>query len=104
MATGTPSGSVELMLMGVLRHGPAHGYAIIAALRERSEGALDYAEGTIYPVLHRLERSGIVQSSVDVVRGRRRRTYALTAEGRREFATQRRDWEVFVATMRAVIA
>jgi len=38
------------------------------------------------------------------VRGRRRRTYALTAEGRREFATQRRDWEVFVATMRAVIA
>ena len=96
--------NVDLLLMGVLRHGPAHGYAIIAALRERSEGDFELAEGTIYPALHRLEKAGLVASSVDVVQGRRRRTYALTPRGRKEFAAQRREWQGFVASMQAVIA
>ena len=89
--------------MGVLRHGPAHGYAIIAALRERSAGEFDLAEGTIYPALHRLEQADLVESSVEVAQGRRRRTYALTSRGRKEFATQRRQWQGFVTGMQAVI-
>ena len=95
---------VDLLLLGVLRHGPAHGYAIIAALRERSDGEFDFPEGTIYPALHRLERSGLVASDVELAQGRRRRTYSLTAQGRKEFATQRREWEGFVANMQAVLA
>lgn len=97
-------GSLDLLLMGVLRRGPAHGYAIIAALRERSHGAFDLAEGTIYPALHRLERAGLVASSVEIVQGRRRRTYALTARGRTEFAAQRREWQRFVTHMQAALA
>lgn len=89
--------------MGVLRHGPAHGYAIIAALRERSAGEFDFPEGTIYPALHRLERSGLIGSEVDLSQGRRRRTYALTARGRKEFAAQKREWQRFVSGMQAVI-
>ena len=104
MASSIPAKNVDLMLMGVLRRGPAHGYAIITALRERSDGAFDLAEGTIYPALHRLEASGFVASSVEVSQGRRRRTYALTERGRKEFATQRRDWQGYVASMQAVIA
>ena len=104
MASSIPAKNVDLMLMGVLRRGPAHGYAIITALRERSDGAFDLAEGTIYPALHRLEASGLVASSVEVSQGRRRRTYALTERGRKEFATQRRDWQGYVASMQAVIA
>lgn len=96
--------NVELLVMGVLRHGPAHGYAIIAALRERSDGEFDLPEGTIYPALHRLERAGLVESAIELAQGRRRRTYALTARGRKEFATQRRQWQGFVASMEAVIA
>jgi DNA-binding PadR family transcriptional regulator len=102
--SGTVKPNVELLLMAVLRHGPAHGYGIITALRDRSDGEFDLAEGTIYPALHRLERAGLVESSVDVAQGRRRRTYALTARGRKEFATQRRDWHGFVASMQAVIS
>ena len=49
MASNQVKGSLELLLMGVLQHGPAHGYAIIAALRDRSDGEFDLAEGTIYP-------------------------------------------------------
>jgi DNA-binding PadR family transcriptional regulator len=102
---GTPvKNNVDLLVMGVLRHGPAHGYAIIAALRDRSEGKFDLAEGTIYPALHRLEQAGWIESSVEMAQGRRRRTYALTARGRKEFTAQRRDWQGFVATMQAVIA
>jgi DNA-binding PadR family transcriptional regulator len=95
---------VDLLLMGELRHGPAHGYAIIAALRDRSDGEFDLAEGTIYPALHRLERAGLIDSSLELAQGRRRRTYALTAQGRKEFANQRRAWRNYVASMQAVIA
>ena len=49
MASNQVKGSLELLLMGVLQHGPAHGYAIIAALRDRSDGEFELAEGTIYP-------------------------------------------------------
>ncbi|HKC28469.1 MAG TPA: PadR family transcriptional regulator [Jatrophihabitans sp.] len=104
MVAGLLKNNVDLMLMGVLRRGPAHGYAIIAALREHSDGGFDLAEGTIYPALHRLERAGLIESSLESAQGRRRRTYALTARGRKEFATQRRAWQSYVANMQAVIA
>jgi DNA-binding PadR family transcriptional regulator len=96
--------NVDLMLMGVLRRGPAHGYAIITALRELSDGEFDLAEGTIYPALHRLERAGLVDSSVESAQGRRRRTYALTAHGRKEFVTRRQSWQNYVANVQAVLA
>ena len=79
-------------------------YAIIAGLREGSGGEFDLAEGTIYPALHRLERAGLIESSIESAQGRRRRTYALTARGRKEFASQRRAWRSYVANMQAVIA
>ena len=79
MASGPLKNNVDLLIMGVLRHGPAHGYAIMAALRERSDGEFDLAEGTLYPALHRLEQAGVIESSIDIAQGRRRRTYELTA-------------------------
>jgi DNA-binding PadR family transcriptional regulator len=104
MWSAQPTNNVDLLLMGVLRRGPAHGYAIITALRERSDGEFELAEGTIYPALHRLERSGLIESAIESVQGRRRRTYALTARGRKEFASRRRAWQGYVASMQAVIA
>jgi DNA-binding PadR family transcriptional regulator len=103
MVSGQVKGSLDLLLMGVLRRGPAHGYAIIAALRERSDGEFELAEGTIYPALHRLEQAGLVASSVQLVSGRRRRTYTLTARGRSAFAARRQEWRGFVAGMQAVL-
>ena len=96
-------GSLELLVMGVLRHAPAHGYAIITALRDRSDGEFDLAEGTIYPALHRLERAGLISGSWLLVSGRRRRMYALTTRGQREFAAQRTHWLAFVRGMQAVV-
>ena len=57
-------GHLDLLLLEILaRTGEAHGYALISALKEGSEGRFDLPEGTVYPALHRLERSGLVSSS-----------------------------------------
>src|SRR5258707_4013358 len=86
-------GHLDLMLLATLRDvGPAHGYAVIASLRERSLGAFDLPEGTVYPALHRLERDGLIDSEWDARAPRRRRVYQLTTTAAQALAAQRRDW------------
>jgi DNA-binding PadR family transcriptional regulator len=70
------------MILAVIASGSLHGYAIIEELRRRSEGVLSLPEGTVYPALHRLERSGLLSSSWSEGGNRRRRIYSLTANGR----------------------
>lgn len=96
-------GHVDLLLLSVLEDAPAHGYALVEALRERSEGAFELAEGTVYPSLYRLERRGLVSSRWDAVGGRRRRIYRLTAGGRRSLERQRSEWRAFVQAVEAVV-
>ena len=55
-------GHLDLLLLAILAEGPAHGYAIIEALRRKSKGTFDLPEGTIYPALHRLERQDLLHS------------------------------------------
>ncbi len=96
-------GHLDLLLLSVLAAGPAHGYAIITALRERSEGAFDLGEGTIYPALHRLETAGLLASDWADGAGRRRRMYALTAKGAKALVAERGQWRRFAAAMQAVM-
>lgn len=96
-------GHLDGLLLGVLSGGPAHGYALIAELRVRSGGVFDLPEGTVYPALHRLERAGLVSSDWAAGSTRRRRVYALTANGRRELAAQRRTWSTFARAMSSVM-
>jgi DNA-binding PadR family transcriptional regulator len=88
-------GNLDLLLLGVLSAGPAHGYSVIASLKQRSDGEFDLAEGTVYPALHGLEASGHVQSSWQSVDGRRRRVYRLSDAGARELADQTVQWRRF---------
>src|SRR5258708_38117890 len=86
-------GHLDLMLLATLRDvGPAHGYAVIASLRERSLGAFDLPEGTVYPALHRLERDGLIGSEWDARASRRRRVYQLTTAGAKALAAKRQAW------------
>jgi DNA-binding PadR family transcriptional regulator len=103
MASAHLKGSLDLLVLGVLRDGPTHGYGVITALRYRSAGEFDLAEGTVYPALHKLETAGFIRSRWDASSGRRRRVYALTERGEREFATQRADWLAFLRGMHAVV-
>ncbi len=96
-------GHLDMLLLAALTTGAAHGYAIITALRERSGGTFDLPEGTIYPALHRLEQSGLLWSSWNVVGGRRRRVYELTKRGRTVLAEQREAWWAFSGAVKAVL-
>jgi PadR family transcriptional regulator, regulatory protein PadR len=96
-------GNLDLLLLSILSAGPAHGYAIISALRDRSGGTFDLPEGTIYPALHRLEDSGLLASSWAQAEGRRRRIYGLTDKGVAALAAQQTEWRKFATGMHAVL-
>ena len=69
----------------------------------RSQGRLDLPEGTVYPALHRLERSGLLASDWSST-GRRRRVYRLTTKGERELGIRRQRWREFASTVETVLA
>src|SRR5262245_25349697 len=86
---------LELLVLTTLRDGPGHGYSIIRAIRDRSGGEFELLEGSLYPLLHRLERSRFVTSSWSNVAGRKRRVYELSAKGAEALEEHERDWRRF---------
>ena len=96
-------GNLDLLLLSVLAAGPAHGYAIISALRDRSGGTFDLPEGTVYPALHRLEVAGLLASSWAEADGRRRRIYGLTDKGAAALAAERTEWRRVAAGVQTVL-
>jgi DNA-binding PadR family transcriptional regulator len=96
-------GHLDLLLMSVLSRGPGHGYEVITRLRDRSDGAFELPEGTVYPALHRLEEAGLLASTWDVVSGRRRRIYRLTAAGEAALSAEARQWQEFSGSMTRVL-
>ncbi|GAB3391896.1 helix-turn-helix transcriptional regulator [Humibacter soli] len=96
-------GNLDLLLLSALSSGPAHGYHVITALKTRSEGEFDLAEGTVYPALHSLESAGLVQSDWQSVEGRRRRVYRLSDTGAKELADQAVQWRRFSVAVDNVI-
>jgi DNA-binding PadR family transcriptional regulator len=96
-------GHLDLLLLAVLQGAPRHGYAVITALRERSDGAFDLPEGTVYPALHRLEQDGLVSSTWSTEDGRKRRVYRLTAAGATALAERTATWRQFVTGVSAVV-
>ena len=96
-------GNLDLLMLSVLSAGPAHGYAVISALRARSEGLFDLPEGTVYPALHRLEDAGLLVSSWAETDGRRRRIYTLTDHGAAALAAEQTEWRTFASGVHAVL-
>lgn len=96
-------GHLDALLLATLADGPRHGYAVIEALRAGSGGRFDLPTGTVYPALHRLEDAGLITGSWSPAEGRRRRSYELTAAGRRRLADDRRSWHDFSAAVTTVL-
>lgn len=96
-------GHLDALLLAALETGPLHGYAIIAAVQERSAGALELRTGTVYPALNRLERVGLLSSSWQSIGERRRRCYELTDAGRRNLAGERTAWREFTSAIGSVL-
>jgi PadR family transcriptional regulator, regulatory protein PadR len=93
-------GHLDNILLAALEAAPAHGYAIIEAIRQRSGGNFDLPEGTIYPALHRLEVAGLLHSRWLVPPGgRKRRVYELTSDGVAALAARRQGWRAFAGAV-----
>lgn len=81
------------LVLAILAEGDSYGYAILKRVRELSEGELEWTDGMLYPVLHRLERAGHVASRWERAEsGRRRKYYRLTSAGREQLVDERRQW------------
>ena len=81
------------LVLAILAEGESYGYAILKQVRELSGGELEWTDGMLYPLLHRLLRLGYVTTEWRTPpRGRRRRYYAITDDGRAALADQRRQW------------
>ncbi|HEY8747046.1 MAG TPA: PadR family transcriptional regulator [Tepidisphaeraceae bacterium] len=88
--------STAVLILGVLRRGSNYGYEIVRQINEHADGAFTWQEGTVYPVLHKLERDGLVRSRWEEAEtGRKRKYYALTAAGRESLEEGTRQWQVF---------
>jgi|SRR5688572_11587343 PadR family transcriptional regulator, regulatory protein PadR len=96
-------GHLDMLLLATLAGGSLHGYAIKEALREGSGGRFDLPTGTVYPALHRLESAGLIAGAWSTVEGRRRRSYRLTAAGRRRLAGETANWRDFAGAVTALV-
>src|ERR671912_1954480 len=92
MARESLGKQLDLLLLSALSPQPAHGYAVIEELRRRSDGVFDLPESTVYPALHRLEQSKLLDSEWAEVSGRKRRVYRLTDKGEAALRERKREW------------
>ncbi|NGP06254.1 PadR family transcriptional regulator [Rhodococcus sp. 14C212] len=87
--------SATPLVLGILADGDSYGYAILKRVKDLSGGRIQWTDGMLYPLLHRLERSGYVSASWGSSEsGRRRKHYAITDAGRSVLAERRSQWDV----------
>ncbi|PZG23683.1 PadR family transcriptional regulator [Nonomuraea aridisoli] len=97
-------GTTELAVLSVLSVRRRYGYELLKVLRETGEGALEVKEGTLYPLLHRLEDSGHIRASWEAEgRARPRKYYVLTSDGRAYLGMLRVEWSGLVDGMRQLL-
>ena len=97
-------GNVESLLLAILESGPSYGYAIVKELNLRAEGVLQLGEGTVYPVLHRMEDKKLIAAKWRLAEnGRQRKYYRLVPKGRKALAASREQWQTLSAVMAKVV-
>jgi transcriptional regulator len=85
-------GTLPTLILEALEREPSHGYRIAQRIKQRSQGVLDFKEGTLYPALHKLENEGLVESFEGMEKGRSRRYYRATESGHKILAKDRAEW------------
>jgi len=98
------TGTVGVLILSLLAERAMYAYEMLQEAERRSAGTFRLKEGTIYPALHQMERTGLLQATWrESPEGRSRKYYTLTSKGRRQAQSKRRQWESLLAAMRAII-
>lgn len=95
--------SSKPLILGILQEGTSYGYAIIQRVKEISNGKLEWSDGMLYPVLHRLEKEGLIRSQwMQSEEGRHRKYYAITALGKQSLYKEKANWNSMNEVMQAL--
>ena len=101
---GLIGGSTTLLLLSLLSEADKYGYEIIKELEHRSDKTFQFKEGTLYPVLHKLENSGYIKSYMATGdTGRKRKYYKITKNGVKQLAEEKEKWAVFTTSVNKVL-
>ena len=99
------TGSTAMLVLALLKGGEMYGYQIIEELARRSENVFQFKEGTLYPVLHGLEKDRLLSArEAETPSGRVRRYYAITEKGLRALEEKEREWNAFSRAVSAILA
>lgn len=91
------------IVLAILAESDSYGYAILQRVRELSAGRMEWTDGMLYPVLHRLERLGFIEARWEVAEsGRRRKYYSITPGGLAQLAEERKQWQAVDSTLRGI--
>jgi PadR family transcriptional regulator, regulatory protein PadR len=97
-------GTTEMLILAALRDAPSHGYELAERLRKRSEGIFELGEGTLYPLLYKLEDKGLISGKWEDRKGeRRKRVYRITPQGKESFSQRSEEWNSLVQGMCLVL-
>jgi PadR family transcriptional regulator, regulatory protein PadR len=102
--TDNLQGSLELLVMKLLRRGPTHGFALASYIQQTSDDVLRVEAGSLYPALHRMTEAGLLKAEWRLSEaGRRARVYGLTAKGRRKLEAEEARWLVISAAVTKIL-
>lgn len=101
---GYMSGSSNLLVLTLLSEKSYYGYELIKTLRKRSNDVFDMKEGTLYPILHKLENDELIDSTNQEVSGRIRKVYSITEKGRKVLAKEKEEWREFSLAVNQILA
>jgi PadR family transcriptional regulator, regulatory protein PadR len=102
--TDNLQGSLELLVMKVLRRGPNHGFAISTFIEQSSDEVLRVEAGSLYPALHRMTEAGLIKAEWRLSdAGRRARVYSLTPKGRRRLEADQERWRAVSAAVAKIL-
>ncbi|HHP7240785.1 MAG TPA: PadR family transcriptional regulator [Cyclobacteriaceae bacterium] len=93
--------STKPIILGILKQGNSYGYLIIKKIKEISGGHLEYSDGMLYPVLHRMEKDGLIKSNWTLSQGqvRPRKYYSITDLGKEELIAEKEQWKQVTAVL-----
>lgn len=97
------SGSAAMMVLGLIYREDMYGYQITEQLKNKSDNTFDIKAGTLYPILHSLEKDGFVTSYEKVFNGKLRKYYSITEEGIKEYDRKKSEWTDFFNAVKKVL-
>lgn len=97
------TGTIPTMVLSIIKSEDMYGYKIIKTLEQRSDNVFSLKEGTLYPILHSMEKEELLESYWEVAEGRKRKYYHITKKGIKELASKTEEFDEFAVTVKKVL-